>query len=106
MSTTEPRLLSKRTSRSVPLTQMGFGGAPIGNLYKKVEESDAQAALLLLRQLTSLVLLAQPSRRTVSRLKLIVVGSVSSDSASWDREKLGIFEVGLHSEGLPERTIV
>ena len=45
MSTTEPRLLNKRTSRSVPLTQMGFGGAPIGNLYKKVEESDAQAAL-------------------------------------------------------------
>ena len=24
---------------------MGFGGAPLGNLYKKVEESDAQAAL-------------------------------------------------------------
>ena len=45
MSTTKPRLLNKRTSRSVPLTQMGFGGAPIGNLYKKVEESDAQAAL-------------------------------------------------------------
>ena len=45
MSTTEPRLLSKRTSRSVPLTQMGFGGVPLGNLYKKVEESDAQAAL-------------------------------------------------------------
>lgn len=45
MSTTEPRLLNKRTSRSVPLTQMGFGGAPLGNLYKKVEESDAQAAL-------------------------------------------------------------
>jgi D-threo-aldose 1-dehydrogenase len=45
MSTTEPRLLNKRTSRPVPLMQMGFGGAPLGNLYKKVEESDAQVAL-------------------------------------------------------------
>lgn len=30
---------------SVPLTRLGFGGAPIGNLYRRVEEEDAQAAL-------------------------------------------------------------
>lgn len=45
MSTSKLRLLNQRTSRPIPLTQMGFGGAPLGNLYKKVAESDAQAAL-------------------------------------------------------------
>ncbi len=45
MSTSKLRLLNNRTSRPVPLTQMGFGGAPLGNLYRKVEDSDAQAAL-------------------------------------------------------------
>ena len=45
MSMSKLRLLNQRTSRPVPLTQMGFGGAPLGNLYRKVEESDAQAAL-------------------------------------------------------------
>ncbi|WP_417691417.1 aldo/keto reductase [Roseibium sp.] len=39
------RLLNNRTSRDVRLTEMGFGGAPLGNLYRKVEEEDAQAAL-------------------------------------------------------------
>lgn len=27
------------------LTQLGFGGAPLGNLYRKIEDSDAQATL-------------------------------------------------------------
>jgi D-threo-aldose 1-dehydrogenase len=34
-----------RASRPVALTRMGFGGAPLGNLYRKVAEADAQAAL-------------------------------------------------------------
>ncbi len=34
-----------RTARPVTLTRMGFGGAPLGNLYRKVAEEDAQAAL-------------------------------------------------------------
>jgi D-threo-aldose 1-dehydrogenase len=38
-------LLNNRTKRPVELTAMGFGGAPLGNLYRKVEESDAQGAL-------------------------------------------------------------
>ncbi|NVK33500.1 MAG: aldo/keto reductase [Rhodobacteraceae bacterium] len=39
------RLLNGRTTRKIELTEMGFGGAPLGNLYRKVEEVDAQAAL-------------------------------------------------------------
>jgi D-threo-aldose 1-dehydrogenase len=34
-----------RTARPVTLTRMGFGGAPLGNLYRRVTEEDAQAAL-------------------------------------------------------------
>ncbi|MBO9475876.1 aldo/keto reductase [Shimia sp. R10_1] len=45
MSVSKTRLLNTRTSRPVPLTQMGFGGAPLGNLYRKVSEQDAQEAL-------------------------------------------------------------
>ena len=45
MSLSKLRPLNNRTSRPVPLTQMGFGGAPLGNLYRKVEDTDAQAAL-------------------------------------------------------------
>ncbi|WP_171180618.1 aldo/keto reductase [Ruegeria sp. HKCCD8929] len=37
--------LNLRTARPVPLTRMGFGGAPLGNLYRKVSDEDAQAAL-------------------------------------------------------------
>ena len=37
--------LNARTARPVPLTRMGFGGAPLGNLYRKVSDADAQAAL-------------------------------------------------------------
>ncbi|MTI02770.1 aldo/keto reductase [Roseibium sp. RKSG952] len=43
VSQTEP--LNNRTARPVPLTRMGFGGAPLGNLYRKVSDVDAQAAL-------------------------------------------------------------
>jgi D-threo-aldose 1-dehydrogenase len=39
------RLLNDRTAKKIRLTEMGFGGAPLGNLYRKISESDAQAAL-------------------------------------------------------------
>ncbi|WP_425607303.1 aldo/keto reductase [Roseibium sediminicola] len=39
------RPLNARTNRPIHLTEMGFGGAPLGNLYRKVSEEDAQAAL-------------------------------------------------------------
>lgn len=45
MKVSDTTLLNQRTSRPVPLTRMGFGGAPLGNLYRKVEEDDAQATL-------------------------------------------------------------
>lgn len=34
-----------RAARPVPLTRMGFGGAPLGNLYRRISEEDAQGAL-------------------------------------------------------------
>lgn len=37
--------LNGRTPRPVMLTRMGFGTAPLGNLYRRIEEADAQAAL-------------------------------------------------------------
>lgn len=45
MKVTDTTLLNSRTKRPVPLTRMGFGGAPLGNLYRKISEEDAQAAL-------------------------------------------------------------
>ncbi|MEM9635771.1 MAG: aldo/keto reductase [Pseudomonadota bacterium] len=45
MKVTDTTLLNARTTRPVPLTRMGFGGAPLGNLYRKVSDEDAQAAL-------------------------------------------------------------
>lgn len=39
------RPLNARTARRIDLTEMGFGGAPLGNLYRKVSDEDAQAAL-------------------------------------------------------------
>lgn len=45
MNPTDIRLLNNRTARPVPLTTMGMGGAPLGNLYRKVTEEDAQATL-------------------------------------------------------------
>lgn len=46
MKPSDIRLLNGRTKTPVPLTRMGFGGAPLGNLYRKISEEDAQAALL------------------------------------------------------------
>lgn len=37
--------LNNRTARPVPLTRMGFGGAVLGNMYRKISEDDAQGAL-------------------------------------------------------------
>ena len=37
--------LNQRTRSPVNLTQLGFGGAPLGNLYRKIEDHDAQATL-------------------------------------------------------------
>jgi D-threo-aldose 1-dehydrogenase len=34
-----------RKSRPVRLTRMGFGGAPLGNLYRRIADEDAQGAL-------------------------------------------------------------
>lgn len=45
MTASDTNPLNQRTARPVPLTQMGFGGAPLGNLYRKVSDEDAQAAL-------------------------------------------------------------
>ncbi len=45
MTVSQTELLNNRTARPVPLTRMGFGGAPLGNLYRKVSDEDAQAAL-------------------------------------------------------------
>ncbi|MEM6634703.1 MAG: aldo/keto reductase [Pseudomonadota bacterium] len=42
-TTTHP--LNNRTARPVPLTAMGFGGAPLGNLYRAISEEEAQATL-------------------------------------------------------------
>lgn len=45
MKVADTTVLNGRTRRPVPLTRMGFGGAPLGNMYRKVSEEDAQAAL-------------------------------------------------------------
>ena len=45
MQSLETHLLNKRTARPIHLTEMGFGGAPLGNLYRKVSDQDAQSAL-------------------------------------------------------------
>ncbi|MDE0521806.1 MAG: aldo/keto reductase [Boseongicola sp.] len=45
MPVTQTRLLNDRTSRPVELSVLGFGGAPIGNLYREVSDDDAGAAL-------------------------------------------------------------
>lgn len=45
MTVSQTELLNCRTKRPVPLTCMGFGGAPLGNLYRRVSDDDAQAAL-------------------------------------------------------------
>ncbi len=45
MKAHDATILDARTSRPVRLTRMGFGGAPLGNLYRRVSEEDAQGAL-------------------------------------------------------------
>ena len=44
-SSIETTLLNRRTQNPVELTRLGFGGAPLGNLYRTVSDQDAQAAL-------------------------------------------------------------
>ncbi|MGJ8627980.1 MAG: aldo/keto reductase [Sulfitobacter sp.] len=43
LSTKNP--LNQRTTFPVALTQLGFGGAPLGNLYRKIEDANAQDIL-------------------------------------------------------------
>lgn len=45
MTPTDTHNLNNRTALPVPLTAMGFGGAPLGNLYRKITEDEAQATL-------------------------------------------------------------
>jgi len=45
MKVSDIRYLNSRTKTPVPMTSMGFGGAPLGNLFRKIEEPDAQLAL-------------------------------------------------------------
>ncbi len=45
MKAGDTALLNARTSRPLGLTRLGFGGAPLGNLYRGVSEEDAQATL-------------------------------------------------------------
>lgn len=45
MDPKKTQLLNDRTSRPVALTQLGFGGAPLGNLYRKITEDEAQDTL-------------------------------------------------------------
>lgn len=43
LSQTNP--LNHRTRTPLELTQLGFGGAPLGNLYRKIDDAEAQATL-------------------------------------------------------------
>ncbi len=45
MKLAKKNLLNQRTTSPVRLSQLGFGGAPLGNLYRKIEDVDAQATL-------------------------------------------------------------
>ena len=45
MKLAEANPLNDRTPKPVTLSQLGFGGAPLGNLYRKIEDADAQATL-------------------------------------------------------------
>lgn len=44
MRVTDTRLLNHRTTRPLTITCMGFGGAPLGNLYQTVSDENAMAA--------------------------------------------------------------
>lgn len=45
MKLTTTNALNQRTQTPLNLSQLGFGGAPLGNLYRKIEDADAQATL-------------------------------------------------------------
>lgn len=45
MKLAQKTALNQRTASAVTLTRLGFGGAPLGNLYRRIEEADAQATL-------------------------------------------------------------
>ena len=45
MRATDTANLSGRTARPLGVTRLGFGGAPLGNLYRGISEEDAQATL-------------------------------------------------------------
>lgn len=45
MKVSDIEQLNARSKTPVPLTRMGFGAAPLGNLYRRISETDAQAAL-------------------------------------------------------------
>lgn len=45
MKIADTRPLNARTARPVPLTPLGLGGAPLGNLYKAVSDAEADATI-------------------------------------------------------------
>ena len=45
MRATDTASLSGRTARPLDVTRLGFGGAPLGNLYRALSEDEAQATL-------------------------------------------------------------
>ncbi len=45
MKVSDTTLLNSRSKIPVPVTRMGFGGAPLGNMFRKISDEDAQATL-------------------------------------------------------------
>ncbi|MEO9821239.1 MAG: aldo/keto reductase [Paracoccaceae bacterium] len=45
MTPASTHLLNNRTKQPVPLTAMGFGGAPLGNMFRAITEAEAQDTL-------------------------------------------------------------
>lgn len=45
MKAADKSLLNQRTKRPLSLTTLGFGGAPLGNMYEVITDADAQATL-------------------------------------------------------------
>ena len=45
MKASETTSLSGRTARPLDVTRLGLGGAPLGNLHRRISEEDAQATL-------------------------------------------------------------
>jgi D-threo-aldose 1-dehydrogenase len=46
MKPSDTVLLNHRTAKPLAMTRMGFGSAPLGNLYRRVSDEDAEAAIL------------------------------------------------------------